>query len=295
MYKNFNINNLLPAGKLVKKAFENGYAVPQFNVLNLVWAKTILLTCQEANSPVILGFSVSAIKYMGGYESVVNMVNSLIKGFNITIPVATNLDHGPTHDACIKAINAGFSSIMYDGSSLPIDENVRNTKKISDICKQYDISLEGEVGVVGGEEDGVVGEVMYAKIDHCKRLVEEGCVDILAASLGSVHGHYKGQPHLGFEKMAELKEKINVPLVLHGGSGIPDDMIKKSISYGESKINVSTELLDAFCYGIKGYFDQNKHLLPKGYDPRIIFEDGIIPMKKVLLHKINLFGSNNKG
>lgn len=280
--------------KMLKKANKEGYAVGQFNINNLEWAKTILLLAQEKNSPVILGVSEGAAKYMGGYNVVMGMVKGLIKDQNITVDVAVHLDHGTTFEACKAAIDAGFTSVMIDASKHPIDENIRLSKQVVDYAHPKDVTVEAEVGIVGGEEDGIVGKVQYAKLEDCVRIVKEAGVDCLAPALGSAHGPYKGVPKLGFDEMDAINKAAKVPLVLHGGSGIPDDQVAKAISLGVTKINVNTELQLEFAAAVRKYVEDGKDLEGKGYDPRKLLAPGTKAIEAKVVEMINKFGSANK-
>lgn len=285
---------LVSAKEMLEKAVEGHYAVGQFNINNLEWTKSILLTAQEMNSPVILGVSEGAGKYMGGFKVVSNMVNGLLECLNITVPVALHLDHG-TYDGCYKCIEAGFSSIMFDGSHYPIAENVEKTKELVAICKEKGMSLEAEVGSIGGEEDGVVGMGECADPQECKAIADLG-VTMLAAGIGNIHGKYPANwPGLSFETLAAVKEKVgNMPLVLHGGTGIPEDMIKKAISLGVAKINVNTECQLSFAAATRKYIEEGKDLEGKGFDPRKLLAPGAEAIKATVREKIELFGSANK-
>lgn len=285
---------LVSAEEMLTKAREGKYAVGQFNINNLEWTKSILLTAQEMNSPVILGVSEGAGKYMGGFKVVSNMVNGLIECLNITVPVALHLDHG-TYDGCYKCIEAGFSSIMFDGSHYPIAENVEKTKELVAICKEKGMSLEAEVGSIGGEEDGVVGMGECADPDECKAIADLG-VTMLAAGIGNIHGKYPANwAGLSFETLAAVKEKVgDMPLVLHGGTGIPEDMIKKAISLGVAKINVNTECQLSFAAATRKYIEEGKDLEGKGFDPRKLLAPGAEAIKATVREKIELFGSANK-
>ncbi len=282
------------AKKMLIDAKNGKYAVGQFNINNLEWTKAILEVAEEMKSPVILGVSEGAAKYMGGYDAVVGMVKGLDKALKITVPVAIHLDHGQTVESAKAAIDAGFTSVMYDGSEHSIDENVKNSKAVVEYAAKHNVSVEAEVGTVGGEEDGVVGGVRYASLEECVRIAKEAKIDMLAASLGSVHGHYQGEPKLGFAEMKEYSTATNLPLVLHGGSGIPNDMIKKAIENGEAKINVNTEIQEAFAKGVREYIESGKDKVGTGYDPRKILATPFQNMKKVVSDKITLFGSSNK-
>ena len=285
---------LVSAKDMLEKARAGKYAVGHFNINNLEWAKAILLTAQEMNSPVILGVSEGAGKYMGGFKTITGMVNGLIEGLNITVPVALHLDHG-TFEGCLKCVEAGFSSIMFDGSHYPIEENIEKTKELIKIVREKGMSLEAEVGAIGGEEDGVVGMGECADPDECKAIADLG-VDMLAAGIGNIHGKYPANwPGLSFETLAAVKEKIgDMPLVLHGGTGIPTDMIKKAISLGVAKINVNTECQLAFAAATRKYIEEGKDLEGKGFDPRKLLAPGTEAIKATVREKIELFGSANK-
>lgn len=285
---------LVSAKEMLNKALEGKYAVGQFNINNLEWTKAILLTAQECNSPVILGVSEGAGKYMCGYKTVVGMVKGMIEELNITVPVALHLDHG-TFEGAKACINAGFSSIMFDGSHYPIAENIEKTTALVNTCDILGISLEAEVGSIGGEEDGVVGMGECADPDECKAIADLG-VTMLAAGIGNIHGKYPANwPGLSFETLAAVKEKVgNMPLVLHGGTGIPADMIKKAISLGVSKINVNTECQLAFQEATRKYIEEDKDLQGKGFDPRKLLAPGFEAIKATVKEKMELFGSINK-
>ena len=285
---------LVSAKEMLTKAREGKYAVGQFNINNLEWTKTILLTAQELNSPVILGVSEGAGKYMGGFKTVSGMVNGLLEGLNITVPVALHLDHG-TYEGCYKCIEAGFSSIMFDGSHYPIAENVEKTTELVKICNEKGLSLEAEVGAIGGEEDGVIGMGECADPNECKSIADLG-VTMLAAGIGNIHGKYPANwPGLSFETLAAVKEKVgDMPLVLHGGTGIPEDMIKKAISLGVAKINVNTECQLAFAAAVRKYIEAGKDLEGKGFDPRKLLAPGAEAIKDMVITKIKLFGSEGK-
>lgn len=275
---------------MLNKADSGKYAVPQFNINNLEWTRFILEECQELNSPVILGVSEGAIKYMGGYKTVSNMVKALIIDLNIKVPVALHLDHGSSYESCVKAIDNGFTSVMIDASKYPLDENINITKQVVMYAKNKNVTVEAEVGAVGGEEDGVANELAYAKVEDATKLVNETNIDFLAPALGSVHGIYKGEPKLDFERMIKIHELTKLPLVLHGGSGIPDELIKKAISCGITKININTELQLAWSKAVRIFLNEND----KVYDPRKIIKGGEAAMKEMIKQKINLFGSNGK-
>lgn len=285
---------LVSAKEMLTKAREGKYAVGHFNINNLEWAKAILLTAQEMNAPVILGVSEGAGKYMGGFKTIVGMVKGLIEGLNITVPVALHLDHG-TFEGCLKCVEAGFSSIMFDGSHGPIDENVEKTKQLVALCREKGLSLEAEVGAIGGEEDGVIGAGECADPNECKAIADLG-VDMLAAGIGNIHGKYPADwPGLSFETLEAVKEKVgNMPLVLHGGTGIPEEMIQTAISLGVAKINVNTECQLAFAAATRKYIEAGKDLEGKGFDPRKLLKPGALAIQEVVRAKITLFGSAGK-
>ncbi|MFQ9525429.1 MAG: class II fructose-1,6-bisphosphate aldolase [Eubacterium ramulus] len=285
---------LVSAKEMLEKAKAGHYAVGQFNINNLEWTKAILLTAQENNSPVILGVSEGAGKYMTGYKTVVGMVNGMLEELNITVPVALHLDHG-SYDACYKCIEAGFSSVMFDGSHYPIEENVAKTKELVAVCKEKGLSLEAEVGSIGGEEDGVVGMGECADPDECKSIADLG-VTMLAAGIGNIHGKYPANwPGLSFETLDAIQQKTgDMPLVLHGGTGIPDDMIKKAISLGVAKINVNTECQLVFAEATRKYIEEGKDLAGKGFDPRKLLAPGFEAIKAKVKEKMEIFGSIDK-
>ncbi len=285
---------LVSAKEMLLKAKEGHYAVGQFNINNLEWTKAILQTAQEMNSPVILGVSEGAGKYMCGFKTVADMVKAMIDELGITVPVALHLDHG-TYEACYKCIDAGFSSIMFDGSHYPIEENVAKTTELVKVCAEKGMSLEAEVGSIGGEEDGVVGMGECADPNECKMIADLG-VNMLAAGIGNIHGKYPANwPGLSFDTLAAVSEKVgNMPLVLHGGTGIPADMIKKAISLGVSKINVNTECQLAFAAATRAYVEAGKDLQGKGFDPRKLLAPGVEAIKATVKEKMELFGSVNK-
>ena len=285
---------LVSATEMLKKAVAGHYAVGQFNINNLEWTKAILSTAQELNSPVILGVSEGAGKYMGGYDVVMGMVNGLIKDQNITVPVAVHLDHG-SYDHCFKCIEAGFPSIMFDGSHYSIEENVEKTTELVKAAHEKGISIEAEVGSIGGEEDGVIGMGECADPNECKAIADLG-VDMLAAGIGNIHGKYPANwPGLSFETLAAVKEKVgDMPLVLHGGTGIPEDMIKKAISLGVAKINVNTECQLAFAEATRQYIEAGKDQQGKGFDPRKLLAPGFEAIKETVKTKMELFGSIGK-
>ncbi len=285
---------LVSAKEMLTKAREGKYAVGQFNINNLEWTKAILLTAEELKSPVILGVSEGAGKYMCGYKTVVGMVNGMIEELGITVPVALHLDHG-SYEGAKACIAAGFSSVMFDGSHYPIDENVAKTTELVAICNEKGLSIEAEVGSIGGEEDGVVGAGECADPDECKMISDLG-VTMLAAGIGNIHGKYpENWAGLSFETLAAVKEKVgDMPLVLHGGTGIPEEMIKKAISLGVAKINVNTECQLAFQAATRKYVEDGKDLQGKGFDPRKLLAPGFEAIKATVKEKMELFGSVNK-
>lgn len=285
---------LVSAEEMLTKAKAGKYAVGQFNINNLEWTKAILLTAQELNSPVILGVSEGAGKYMCGYKTVVGMVNGMLEELNITVPVALHLDHG-SYEGAKACIEAGFSSIMFDGSHYPIEENVAKTKELVAICKEKGMSIEAEVGSIGGEEDGVVGAGECADPEECKMVADLG-VTMLAAGIGNIHGKYPDNwAGLSFETLDAVQQKTGeMPLVLHGGTGIPEDMIKKAISLGVSKINVNTECQLSFQEATRKYIEAGKDLEGKGFDPRKLLAPGFEAIKATVKEKMELFGSVGK-
>ena len=285
---------LVSAREMLEKARDGKYAVGQFNINNLEWTKAILQTAEELKSPVILGVSEGAGKYMTGYKTVVGMVNGMLEEMKITVPVALHLDHG-SYDGCLKCIEAGFSSVMFDGSHYPIDENVAKTTELVKICKEKGLSIEAEVGSIGGEEDGVGGMGECADPNECKAIADLG-IDFLAAGIGNIHGKYpENWQGLSFETLAAVKEKVgDMPLVLHGGTGIPADMIKKAISLGVAKINVNTECQLSFAEATRKYIEAGKDLQGKGFDPRKLLAPGAEAIKATVKEKMELFGSVGK-
>ena len=285
---------LVSAEEMLKKAKAGKYAVGQFNINNLEWTKSILLTAQECNSPVILGVSEGAGKYMCGYKTVVGMVNGMLEELNITVPVALHLDHG-SYEGAKACIEAGFSSIMFDGSHYPIEENVAKTKELVAICKEKGMSIEAEVGSIGGEEDGVIGAGECADPKECKMIADLG-VTMLAAGIGNIHGKYpENWAGLSFETLDAVQQLTGeMPLVLHGGTGIPEDMIKKAISLGVSKINVNTECQLSFAAATRKYIEAGKDLEGKGFDPRKLLAPGAEEIKATVKEKMELFGSVGK-
>ena len=285
---------LVNAKEMLTKAKAGHYAVGQFNINNLEWTKAILLTAQELNSPVILGVSEGAGKYMCGYKTVVGMVNGMLEELKITVPVALHLDHG-SYEGAKACIAAGFSSIMFDGSHYPIEENVEKTKELVATCEELGLSIEAEVGSIGGEEDSVIGAGECADPAECKMIADLG-VTMLAAGIGNIHGKYpENWAGLSFDTLDAIQQLTGeMPLVLHGGTGIPADMIKKAISLGVSKINVNTECQLAFAAATRKYVEAGKDLEGKGFDPRKLLAPGFEAIKATVREKIELFGSANK-
>ena len=285
---------LVSAKEMLEKAKAGHYAVGQFNINNLEWTKSVLLTAEELQSPVILGVSEGAGKYMTGFGTVAAMVKAMHDELGITVPVALHLDHG-TYEGCYKCIKAGFTSIMFDGSHYPIDENVEKTKELVQVAHAMGMSIEAEVGSIGGEEDGVVGMGECADPDECKRVADLG-VDMLAAGIGNIHGKYPANwKGLSFETLDAIQQKTGVmPLVLHGGTGIPADMIKKAIALGVAKINVNTECQLAFAAATRKYIEEGKDEQGKGYDPRKLLAPGFEAIKATVKEKMELFGSVDK-
>lgn len=285
---------LVSATEMLKKAKAGHYAVGQFNINNLEWTKSVLLTAQELNSPVILGVSEGAGKYMTGFKTVAAMVKAMDEELGITVPVALHLDHG-TYEGCYKCIKAGFTSIMFDGSHYPIEENVAKTTELVNVAHALGLSIEAEIGSIGGEEDGVIGAGECADPDECKMIADLG-VDMLAAGIGNIHGKYpENWAGLSFETLDAVQQKTGVmPLVLHGGTGIPEDMIKKAIDLGVSKINVNTECQLSFQEATRKYIEEGKDLQGKGFDPRKLLAPGAEAIKATVKEKMELFGSIGK-
>ena len=285
---------LVSAKEMLNKAKAGHYAVGQFNINNLEWTKSILLAAEETRSPVILGVSEGAGKYMTGYKTVVGMVNGMLEELNISVPVALHLDHG-SYEGCYKCIEAGFSSIMFDGSHYPIEENVEKTKELVKVATGKGMSIEAEVGSIGGEEDGVIGRGESADPNECKMIADLG-VDMLAAGIGNIHGKYPANwEGLSFETLDAVQQLTGkMPLVLHGGTGIPDDMIKKAISLGVAKINVNTECQLSFADATRKYIEAGKDLEGKGYDPRKLLKPGAEAIQATVKEKMELFGSVGK-
>ena len=286
--------SVVSAREMLLKAHKEGYGIAQININNLEWIKAVLTTVEELKSPVILGVSEGAAKYMGGYRNVMAMVHELDKFYNVTVPVAVHLDHG-TYEGSYKALEAGFTSIMFDGSHYPFAENLEKTKEIVAACHAKGVSVEAEVGAIGGEEDGVIGIGEIADPKECAALAATG-VDMFAAGIGNIHGKYPANwKGLNFEVLEEVQRVTNgIPLVLHGGTGIPEHMVKKAISLGVSKINVNTELQLAFAAATRKYIEAGKDLEGKGFDPRKLLNPGYEAIKQVIREKILMFGSDNK-
>ena len=285
---------LVSAKDMLEKAREGKYAVGQFNINNLEWTKSVLLTAEELKSPVILGVSEGAGKYMTGFKTVAAMVEAMMEELNITVPVALHLDHG-TYDGCYKCIKAGFSSIMFDGSHYPIEENIEKTKELVKVAHAMGLSLEAEVGSIGGEEDGVVGLGECADPQECKAIADLG-IDFLAAGIGNIHGKYpENWPGLRFDVLEQVKAAVgDMPLVLHGGTGIPEDMIQKAISLGVAKINVNTECQLSFAAATREYIEDGKDQKGKGFDPRKLLAPGADAIRATVKEKMELFGSVGK-
>ena len=285
---------LVSSTQMLQKAREGKYAVGQFNINNLEWTKSVLLACEEMRSPVILGVSEGAGKYMCGFKTVTAMVKAMVDELGITVPVSLHLDHG-TYEGAKKCIEAGFTSIMFDGSHYPIEENIEKTTELVGICHDLGLSLEAEVGAIGGEEDGVIGNGEVADPKECKMIADLG-IDMLAAGIGNIHGVYpENWKGLNFDVLEEISNITgDMPLVLHGGTGIPADMIKKAISLGVSKINVNTECQLSFCAATRKYIEEGKDKLSKGFDPRKLLKPGAEAIIETVKEKIELFGSAGK-
>lgn len=280
-------NMLVNFNEMLKKAKEGHYAVPHLNINNLEWTKYILEECQKLNVPVILGVSEGAAKYMGGFEAITGMVKGLIKDLNIDIPVCLHVDHGQSFETCKKAIDAGFTSVMIDASRLELADNIKVTKEVVDYAHERGVSVEAEVGHIGGTEDNITSSATNATLEDCVTIYNETGLDALAPALGSVHGFYKGEPNLDFETMALINKELPIPLVLHGGSGIPDDKIKKAIECGISKINVNTELQVAWTGAVREFLKSDD----KAYDPRKVIGSGEKAMKEKVAEKVALFAT----
>jgi fructose-bisphosphate aldolase class II len=288
------LNMLVSAKEMLIKAHDGGYGVAQININNLEWTKTVLQTVNDLKSPVILGVSEGAAKYMGGYKTVVAMVKALDEFYNVTVPVAIHLDHG-TYKGSFEALEAGFTSIMFDGSHYDFEENLAKTKEVVAACHAKGVSVEAEVGSIGGEEDGVIGMGEFADPEEC-RIISETGIDFLAAGIGNIHGSYPANwPGLNFDVLKQVQDVTNgKPLVLHGGTGIPAEQVKKAISLGVSKINVNTDLQLVFAAATRKYIEDGKDLVGKGFDPRKLLAPGCEAIKKVVTDKVEMFGSKNK-
>lgn len=280
---------LINTKEMLEKARINKYAIPHFNINNLEWTRFILEECEKNNSPVILGVSEGASKYMGGFNVVSAMVKELDKSLKITVPVALHLDHGSSVESCIEAINNGFTSVMIDASKYDLETNIKMTQEVVEYAKKYNVTVEAEIGHIGGTEDGISSELAYAKVEDAVKLYQETNIDSIAPALGSVHGIYKGEPKLDFEKMKEIADLTQIPLVLHGGSGIDDEKIKKAISSGICKLNINTELQIEWAKDVRKFVNENQE-----YDPRKIIKSGENAIKNAIKNKIELLGSSNK-
>lgn len=283
-------SKLVSMKEMLTKAKEGKYAVGAFNINSFQWAEAILEAAEEEQSPVIVASSDRLVDYLGGFKTIATMVYSIAERKNITVPVALHLDHGGSVERCKEAIDAGYTSVMIDGSHHPIDENIEMTKQVANYARLHGVSIEAEVGTVGGNEDGLIGGIQYANPEECLRIVKETGIDALAAALGSVHGPYQGEPKLGFAEMKEISELTKVPLVLHGGSGIPDYQIQKAIELGHAKINVNTECLQAWAKAVRGVLDKDKEV----YDARSILLPGKEAVKQTVKAKIREFKSSKK-
>ncbi len=281
---------IVNAKKMLEDAKVNKYAVPHFNINNLEWTRYILEECNRLKSPVILGVSEGAIRYMGGYKVVANLVKNLDEELNIQIPVVIHLDHGSSVESCKKAVDAGFTSVMIDASKYSLEENIDMTKQVVEYARIKNITIEAEIGHIGGSEDNMSSEIAYAKVDDALSLHNETKIDFLAPALGSVHGLYKGEPCLDFDKMKEISEKTNIPLVLHGGTGIDDEKLKKAIASGICKVNINTELQIAWTKAVRKFLSEDT----KAYDPRTVIKSGEQSMKQAIEHKVSVLGSINR-
>ncbi|WNS78737.1 class II fructose-1,6-bisphosphate aldolase [Domibacillus sp. DTU_2020_1001157_1_SI_ALB_TIR_016] len=282
---------LVSMKEMLKKAKKDRYAVGQFNINGLEFAQAFLLAAEEEQAPIILAASDRLVDYLGGFKTISSMVNALTEELNITVPVALHLDHGMSIERCKRAIDAGFTSVMIDGSHGSIDANIAMTKEVVAYAKVKDVSVEAEVGTVGGQEDGMVGGIQYADINECIRIVKETGIDALAAALGSVHGPYQGEPQLGFEEMKEIMDKTDIPLVLHGGSGIPLHQLQRAIELGHAKINVNTENIQAWTTSIRQTLNEK----PNVYEPRLILISAIEAVKEAAKAKMKEFGTSGRG
>jgi len=280
---------LVNTKEMLEKARIGKYAIPHFNINNLEWTRFILEECNKNNSPVILGVSEGACKYMGGFNVISAMVKELVKSLDIKVPVALHLDHGSSIESCINAIDNGFTSVMIDASKYELEENIRITKEVVEYAKKYNVTVEAEVGHIGGTEDGNTSELAYAKVEDAVRLYKETNIDSIAPALGSVHGLYKGEPKLDFDKMKEIAELTSIPLVLHGGTGIDDEKIRKAIESGICKLNINTELQIEWTNEVKKYINSTDE-----YDPRKIIKSGEVAIKNAIKNKIELLGSLNR-
>ena len=284
-------DNMLENTKvMLETAKKEGYAVPHFNINNLEWTRFILEECEKEKSPVILGVSEGAKKYMVGFHTVTEMVKAMIKELNITVPVALHLDHGSSILACKEAMDAGFTSFMIDASKFSLEENIAMTKEVVQYAHERNVTVEAEIGHVGGEEDGIASELAYAKVEDAVLLANSTGIDTLAPALGSVHGIYKGEPKLDFDRMLKIKELTNLPLVLHGGSGIPDELIEKGVNCGICKLNINTDLQIVWAKAVRTYLNENETV----YDPRKIIKAGEKALKEKVSEKIHLLKSNNR-
>jgi 6-phospho-5-dehydro-2-deoxy-D-gluconate aldolase len=284
------LTRLVSMKEMLLKGKEKKYAVAQININSFQWAEAILEAAQEEQSPIIVASSDRLVGYLGGFKTIATMVNRIVEEKNITVPVALHLDHGSSVERCKEAIDAGYTSVMIDGSHHPIDENIEMTKQVTEYANPHGVSVEAEVGTVGGNEDGLIGGIQYADPEECVRIVNETGIDALAAALGSVHGPYQGEPKLGFDEMKKISELTNVPLVLHGGSGIPDYQIQKAIELGHSKINVNTECLQAWTKAIREVL----HNDAATFDARTILTPGKEAVKQIVKAKIKEFKSSHK-
>lgn len=281
---------LVSMKEMLHKAKQEGYAVGQYNINNLEFIPAFLEVAQEEQSPMIIAASDRMVDFLGGFKNVAGMVRTLYEELNITVPVALHLDHGQSIERCKKAVDAGFTSVMIDGSHHSIEENINMTKEVVSYAGKWNISVEGEVGSVGGQEDGLVGGIKYADVEECIRLVEEAEIDALAAALGSVHGPYQGEPKLGFEQMEAISRKTELPLVLHGGTGIPAHQIQRAISLGHAKINVNTENIQAWTKAVKKKLVED----PQVYEPRLILLPAMEAVKQSVTEKVREFGTSGK-
>ncbi|MEK6454402.1 class II fructose-1,6-bisphosphate aldolase [Caldifermentibacillus hisashii] len=282
--------NLVPLNQILNDALAGKYAVGHFNINSFQWIEAILEAAEEEQSPVIIASSDRLVDYLGGFRLIASVVNQMIEEKNITVPVALHLDHSNCVERCIAAIDAGYTSVMIDGSHYPLEKNIQVTKEVVDYAKRYGVSVEAEVGTVGGNEDGMIAGIIYADPLDCLRLVGETGIDALAAALGSVHGPYQGEPKLGFKEMKEIFEKTKVPLVLHGASGIPTYQIEKAIELGHAKININTECLQAWTKAVRKFLNNNKDT----YDVKSILLTGKAAVKQIVKEKMREFKSSNK-